>query len=180
MFAGDLPHARAHFEDGLAVLPAAVCGRARPPADRPGHAAGVAGDEERARLPPGDCRAEPEGTAAANRRRAYSAYSLWALGRGPGAGVTSTGPPACNSRACGCAATTGWAAPGAWRRWPGSPRPGTAERAAAVLLGAAAGLWQSMGTTLDGNQPWRASRDCERQARQALGERRSRPPTAVA
>ena len=42
---------------------------------------------------------------------------------------------------------------------------------AAVLLGAAAGLWQSMGTTLDGNQPMAGhQRDCERQARQALGE----------
>ena len=42
---------------------------------------------------------------------------------------------------------------------------------AAVLLGAAAGLWQSMGTTLDGHQPMAGyHRDCERQARQALGE----------
>jgi non-specific serine/threonine protein kinase len=41
---------------------------------------------------------------------------------------------------------------------------------AAVLLGAATGLWQSMGTTLDGNE-LRAGyhRDCERQTRQALG-----------
>ena len=49
MFAGDLPQATAHFEDGLAVLPAAVRGRQR------AHlliclanAAGLAGDEERA------------------------------------------------------------------------------------------------------------------------------------
>ena len=42
---------------------------------------------------------------------------------------------------------------------------------AAVLLGAAARLWQSMGTTLDGNQHVAGyHRDCERQARQALGE----------
>jgi len=41
---------------------------------------------------------------------------------------------------------------------------------AAVLLGAAAGLLQS-GTTLDGFQPLAGHhRDCERQARQALGE----------
>ena len=42
---------------------------------------------------------------------------------------------------------------------------------AAVLLGAAAGLWQSMGTSLDSHQPMAGyHRDCERQARQALGE----------
>src|SRR5215470_19205589 len=42
---------------------------------------------------------------------------------------------------------------------------------AAVLLGAAAGLWQSTGTTLDGHQPIADHhRDCERQARKALGE----------
>ena len=42
---------------------------------------------------------------------------------------------------------------------------------AAVLLGAAAGLWQSIGTTLEGNQPMAGHhRDCEWQARQALGE----------
>jgi DNA-binding NarL/FixJ family response regulator len=42
---------------------------------------------------------------------------------------------------------------------------------AAVLLGAAAGLWQSMGTTPDSNQPMAGHhRDCERQARQVLGE----------
>jgi DNA-binding NarL/FixJ family response regulator len=45
------------------------------------------------------------------------------------------------------------------------------ERAAA-LLGAAASLWRSMGTTLDGHQPLAAyQRDCGRQARKALGER---------
>ena len=42
---------------------------------------------------------------------------------------------------------------------------------AAVLLGAAAGLWQSMGMSLDSFQPLAGHhRDCERQARQALGE----------
>jgi len=42
---------------------------------------------------------------------------------------------------------------------------------AAVLLGAAAALWQSMGTALDSHQPLAGHhRDCERQARQALGE----------
>ena len=42
---------------------------------------------------------------------------------------------------------------------------------AAVLLGAAAGLLQSMGTTLDSFQPLASyRRDCEHLARQALGE----------
>ena len=31
LFAGDLPQATAYFEDGLAVLPAAVCGRQSAP-----------------------------------------------------------------------------------------------------------------------------------------------------
>ena len=45
------------------------------------------------------------------------------------------------------------------------------DERAAVLLGAAAGLWRSMGTTLDGHQPLAGHhRDCERQARQAPGE----------
>ena len=42
---------------------------------------------------------------------------------------------------------------------------------AAVLLGAAAGLWQSMGTTLEGFEHLAGyHRDCYWQARQALGE----------
>jgi DNA-binding NarL/FixJ family response regulator len=42
---------------------------------------------------------------------------------------------------------------------------------AAVLLGGAASLLQSMGTTLDGHQPISDhQRDCERQARKALGD----------
>jgi DNA-binding NarL/FixJ family response regulator len=42
---------------------------------------------------------------------------------------------------------------------------------AAVLLGAAASLWRSMATTLDGYGHLAGfQRDCERQARQALGE----------
>ena len=61
MFAGDLPQAIAHCEDGLAV------------------AAGVAGDEERAVA----CHREIAALTEAGRdyiRRWYSAYSLWALG----------------------------------------------------------------------------------------------------
>jgi non-specific serine/threonine protein kinase len=45
------------------------------------------------------------------------------------------------------------------------------DERAAVLLGAAVGLWQSIGTTLDGFGPLAGHhRDCERQTRQALGE----------
>jgi hypothetical protein len=52
---------------------------------------------------------------------------------------------------------------------------------AAVLLGAAAGLWQFMGTTLDGNQHVAGyHRDCERQARQALGETAFQAPATAA
>jgi DNA-binding CsgD family transcriptional regulator len=47
---------------------------------------------------------------------------------------------------------------------------------AAVLLGAATGLWQSMGTTPDSNQPMAGHhRDCEHLARQALGEAAFQP-----
>ena len=45
------------------------------------------------------------------------------------------------------------------------------EDGLAVLLGAAAGLLRSIGTTLDSHQPLAGHhRDCERQARQVLGE----------
>jgi len=45
------------------------------------------------------------------------------------------------------------------------------DERAAVLLGAAAGLWRFMGTTLEGNQHVAGyHRDCERQARQGMGE----------
>jgi hypothetical protein len=85
--------------------------------------------------------------------------------------VTWTEPPSCNSRACGCAATTGWAAPTAWRAlaWIAASR--SQYERVAILLGAAAIVLQSLGTTLDGNRYVAGHhRDCERQARQALGE----------
>ena len=48
---------------------------------------------------------------------------------------------------------------------------------AAVLLGVATGLWQSLGTTPDSHQPLAGHhRDCERQARQALGQARLHLP----
>ena len=81
LFAGDLPQATAHCEDGLAVLPAAaVPGRLRAHLlIIPAVAAGLAGDEERAVA----CHRELAALTEAGSeyiRRWYSAYSLWALG----------------------------------------------------------------------------------------------------
>ena len=176
-YAGDLPQAIAHFEGGLAALPTAVV-----------HvrlrvilllilaaAAGVAGDEERVVA----CRrelaalTEPGGEFL---RRWYSAYSLWALGvaawcRGDLCRAADLVQQSLrlgdrlNHRmgAAYCVEALAWIA-ASGRRY---------ERAA-VLLGAAAAaasLLRSQGTTLDSNQPMAGyQRDCERQARQALGE----------
>ena len=171
MFAGDLPQAAAHFEDGLAALPAAVRGRQRALLlIRLANAAGLAGDEERAVA----CHRELAALTEAGSdyiRRAYSAYSLWALGaaawrRGDldrAAGLQQQSLRLRRNDRMGatfCVEALAWIAASRHQY----------ERAA-VLLGAAAGLWQSMGTTLDGNQPMAGyQRDCERQARQALGE----------
>jgi non-specific serine/threonine protein kinase len=172
LFAGDLHHAIAHCEDGLAALPAAAV-HARQRALLLiclANAAGLAGDEERAIA----CDRELAALTEAGGefiRRTCSAYSLWALG----AAAWRRGDP---DRAAGLQQQS--------LRLHRSHRMGTTfsvealawiaasrdqyERAA-VLLGAAAALWQSMGTTLDGFQPLAGHhRDCERQARQALGE----------
>ena len=81
LFAGDLPHAIAHAEDGLAVLPAAaICGRQRARLlICLAQAAGLAGDEQRAVA----CHRELAALTEAGSefiRRGYSAWSLWALG----------------------------------------------------------------------------------------------------
>ena len=171
LFAGDLPQAIAHSEDGLAVLPAAVGGRQR------AHlliclanAAGLAGDEERALA----CHRQLAALTEAGSeyiRRAYSAYPLWALGaaawrRGDLDRATGLQQQSLrlhrNDRmgSTFCVEALAWIA-----------ASGRQYERAAVLLGAAAGLWQFMGTTLDGNQHVAGyHRDCERQARQALGE----------
>ena len=172
LFAGDLPNAIAHCEDGLAVLPAAAV-QARQRAHLLiclANAAGLAGDEERAVA----CDRELAALTEAGSdyiRRAYCAYSLWALGaaawrRGDldrAAGLHQQSLRLHRNDRMGrtfCVEALAWIA--ASRR--------QYERAA-VLLGAAAGLWQFMGTTLDGNQHVAGyHRDCERQARQALGE----------
>ena len=171
MFAGNLPQATAHFEDGLTVRPAAVRGRQRALLlIGLANAAGLAGDEERAVA----CHRELAALTEAGSdyiRRAYSAYSLWALGaaawrRGDLDRATRLHQQSLRLRrndrmgSTWCVEALAWIA-----------ASGRQYERAAVLLGAAAGLWQSMGTTLDGNQPMAGhQRDCERQARQALGE----------
>jgi non-specific serine/threonine protein kinase len=172
LFAGDLPQAIAHCEDGLAVLPAAaVCGRQR------AHlliclanAAGLAGDEERALV----CHRELVTLTEAGSdyiRCAYSAYSLWALGaaawrRGDLDRATRLQQQSLRLRrndrmgSTYCVEALAWIAVARHQY----------ERAA-FLLGAVAGRLQSMGTTLDGNQYVAGHhQDCERQARQSLGE----------
>jgi len=174
MFAGDLAPAIARFEAGLAVLPADAAH-----ADQRVHlligmamSAGLAGDEERAAA----CHREVEALAEAGGEilhHRYCAYSLWALGlavwrRGDLDRATGLEQESLRLRTIvydpvGSAVSMdalAWIA-GSGRRY---------ERAAA-LLGAAAGLRQSTGMPLDGFEPLAAcQRDCERQARQALGE----------
>ncbi|HEX4660336.1 MAG TPA: LuxR C-terminal-related transcriptional regulator [Streptosporangiaceae bacterium] len=171
LFAGDLPQAIAHSEDGLAVLPAAVGGRQR------AHlliclanAAGLAGDEERAVA----CHRELAALTEAGSdyiRSAYSAYSLWALGAaawrlGDLDRATELQQESLRLRrndrmgSTYCMEALAWIAASRHQY----------ERAA-VLLGAVTGLLQSMGTTLDGNEYVAGHHQgCERQARQALGE----------
>src|SRR5215469_3565917 len=174
LFAGDLPQAIAYSEDGLAVLPD-VCGRQRARLlICLAQAAGLAGDEERAVA----CHREVLALTEAGSefiRCWYSAWSLWALGaaawrRGDLDRATGLQQQslrlrlqACSCEQMGstwCVETLAWIA-ASQRQF---------ERAA-VLLGAAAGLWRSMGTTLDSHQHLVGyHRDGEQQARQALGE----------
>ncbi len=174
VFVGDLPQAIAHYENGLAVLPAA--------ADHSGQrillligialTAGLAGDEERAAACHRDVAALAEAGSEFLRRR-YSASTLWALGlavwrRGDLDRATGLEQESLRLRevlydSVGSAHNVealAWIA--------GSGRQ--LERAA-VLLGAAAGLRRSTGATLDGFQLMAEhQRACERLARQALGE----------
>ena len=174
LFAGDLPRAIASCEDGLAVLPAAAV-HARQRAILLivlAMAAGLAGDEERVVA----CHRELDALTEAGgefSRHTYSAWPLWALGVAAwrrGALDRATGLQQQSLRlrvrrndrmgTTFCVEALAWIAASRQQH----------ERAA-VLLGTATGLWQSMGTTPDGNQPMAGHhRDCERQARQALGE----------
>jgi non-specific serine/threonine protein kinase len=172
VLAGDLPHAIGHFEDGLAVLPAAaVRGRQRALVLLDlANAAGLAGDEERAVA----CCQELAALTEAGSdyiRCAYRAYSLWALGaaawrRGDLDRATGLQQQSLRLRrhdrmgSTYCLEAMAWIAASRHQY----------ERAA-VLLGAATGLWQSIGTTLDSHQLMAGHhRDCEQQTRQALGE----------
>jgi non-specific serine/threonine protein kinase len=171
LFAGDLPQAIAHTEDGLAVLPAADRGRQR------AHlliclanAAGLAGDEERVVA----CHREIAALTEAGSeyiRHAYSAYSLWALGaaawrRGDLDRAIGLQQHSLRLRRTDRMGSTYCVEALAWIAASGQQY----ERAA-FLLGGATGLLRSMGTTLDGNELVAGyDRGCERQARQALGE----------
>ncbi len=172
LFAGDLPQATAQFEDGLAVLPvAAVGGRLRALLlTGRAMAAGLAGYEQRAVACHRELAALTE--AGSEYIRCWSsAWSLWALGaaawrRGDLDRATGLHQQSLRLRRNDRMGTTFSVEALAWI----AASRHQYERAA-VLLGAATGLLRSMGTTLDGNQPMAGyHRDCERQARQALGE----------
>jgi DNA-binding NarL/FixJ family response regulator len=171
LFAGDQPQATPHFEDGLTVQPAAVRGRQRAQLlTSLVITAGVAGDEERAVA----CSRELAALTKAGGeyiRRWYNAYPLWALGATAwrqgdldrAADLEQESLRLLRDDRMGttfCLEALAWIAASRHQY----------ERAA-VLLGAATGLLQSIGTTLDSHQPMAGHhRDCERQARQALGE----------
>jgi non-specific serine/threonine protein kinase len=135
-------------------------------------AVGLCGDEERAVA----CHRELVALTQADSpyiRSAYTAWSLWGLGvaawrrgdldRATGLqrqslrlweGLDDRTDPAL------CLEALAWIA-----------ASGRQYERAAVLLGAAAGVWQPTGTTLDSFQEFAGHhRDCEHQARQALGE----------
>jgi predicted ATPase/DNA-binding CsgD family transcriptional regulator len=174
LFAGDVPQAIAHFEDGLAApLAAAVLGRERASLlIGLATAVGVTGDEERAAA----CRREVAALTEAGSesiRRWYSAYTLWALGvaawrrgdldRATGLQQESLRQRESLSSPIGdayCVEALAWIAVS-----------GRQYERAAVLLGAAASLWRPAGMSLDGQRHLAGfRRDCEHQTRQALGE----------
>ena len=173
-FGGDLQQAIAHYEDGLAALPAAAV-HARQRALlllNLANAAGLAGDEERSVA----CHQEfaaLTGAGGGLSHPSHSGYWLWVQGlaawrRGDldrAAGLQQQSlrlREGLNDlrRSTLCVEALAWIA-----------ASGRQYDRAAVLLGAAAGLWRSMGTTLDGyGHLVGFQRDCQRQARQALGE----------
>jgi predicted ATPase/DNA-binding CsgD family transcriptional regulator len=174
LFAGDLHQAIARLEDALAALPVtAVHGRQRAHVLRGlAVAVGVAGDEERV-VTCGRELAAVTGAGGRFIRRWHSAHSLWAQGlaawrRGDLDRATELVQHSLRLREglndrmgpAYCLEALAWIA-----------ASGRQYERAAALLGAAAGLWRSMGATLDGFEPMAAhQQDCYRQARQALGE----------
>jgi non-specific serine/threonine protein kinase len=174
LYAGDLPPAIAHYQDGLAVLPASAAHAGQRVHLLIGMAigAGLAADQERAAA----CHRQVAALVEAGSeffRRKYSAYSLWALGLA----VWRRGDL---DRAVGLQQESlrlreivydpvGTALNVEALAWIAAS--GQEYKRAAVLLGAAAGLWRSAGATPAGFRPMAEhQRDCERQARQALGE----------
>jgi predicted ATPase/DNA-binding NarL/FixJ family response regulator len=172
--AGDVPQAVAHLEDGLAALPPAAV-HARQHAILLVWMAGaacLADDEERVLACQRELAAltEPGGE---DIQDTYGAHAVWALGmvawrRGDLDRATELQlrclrlreGPGDRMGQVHCVEALAWIAASA-RQY---------DRAA-VLLGAAASLWRSMATTLDGyGHLVGFEQDCERQARQALGE----------
>ncbi|MCW2935206.1 MAG: LuxR family transcriptional regulator [Actinomycetia bacterium] len=172
--AGDLPQAISHYEDGLAALPAAADhGRLRALLlAAAASAAGLAGDEDRVATSELELAALAEAGGELIRRW-YSACSQWVLGlmawhRGDLDRAADLQQQSLRLRAgltdrlgvTYCLETLAWTA-----------ASGQQYERAAVLLGAANGLRRSMTLTLDGQQHLAGYHgDCERQARQALGE----------
>ena len=182
--AGDLNRAIAHFDDGLAALPAAaVHDRQR------AHllislaiAAGLAGDEERVDRCQRELAALTE-TGGESVRRWHSAYCLWALGlaawrRGDLDRAAALEQESLRlreglndlRRSTVCLEALAWIA-----------ASGQQYQRAAVLLGAAAGLWRSMAVTLTASSTWRGtSGTATGKPGRPWASRRSRPPTLAA
>jgi predicted ATPase/DNA-binding CsgD family transcriptional regulator len=174
LFAGDLPQAIAHFEDGLAApLAAAVPGRQRALLLLGlATAAGAAGDEQRAAACHREILALTE-AGGESIRRWYSAYSLFGLGlavwhQGDLDRATRLQQESLRQREglnspigdAYCVEALAWIA-----------ASGRHYERAAVLLGAAASLCRSMGTSLDGQLHVAGfQQDCGHQTRRALGE----------
>jgi non-specific serine/threonine protein kinase len=182
LFAGDLPQAIAYSEEGLGALPAAVVrGRQRAHlliclAD----AAGLAGDEERTVA----CHRELAALTEAGSeyiRRAYCAYSLWALGAAAWRRGDLDRATGLQQQSLGLRRNDRMAAPSAWRRWPGSPQRGTstnAPRSCSAPPPACSNSWA---------RPWTATSTSRATTGTASGRpgrpwarRRSRPPTTAA
>jgi predicted ATPase/DNA-binding NarL/FixJ family response regulator len=173
-FAGELAPAIAHYEDALAALPAAaVHGRQRAVVLRSlASAAGIAGDDDRAEA----CHRQlVELTEAGGEviQRSYSPYWLWPLGlaawrRGDLDQATEL-EQQCLRLQARSGERMGTALCMEVLAWIAASRQ-QYERAA-VLLGAAASLLRPMVASMDSNRLLAGyRRDCERQARQALGE----------
>jgi predicted ATPase/DNA-binding CsgD family transcriptional regulator len=174
LFAGDLAQAIAHCDDALAALPAAAA--------QAGQrvnvllvleaAAGQAGDEERTAACHREIVALSEAAGEFIRRR-HIAYSLWTLGlavwrRGDLDRATRLEQESLQLREIAYDPVGSSMSVDALAWIAGSERQ--FERAA-VLFGVAAGLREPSGTTVDGLGLLAAfQRDCEHQARQALGE----------